>query len=155
MKKRKQINAVLLAHSGELDAARWGRLAEVLSRDESLRALQRDLEEWRSAIHLEEGDPLPDAVEAIHRRLGLSRRRTGPVLDFASARKPALALAAGLMLAAGLWSFTGRQPSSGWVGAGLAAGSVDLWADPLDEDLSRLEARVLALSRDALNVVEL
>ncbi|MCC7300054.1 MAG: hypothetical protein IT583_03125, partial [Verrucomicrobia bacterium] len=63
-------------------------------------------------------------------------------------------LAACLILAAGLFDFHGTRVSSTSV-ASVSAAGVDVWNDPFEEDLSRLENLIVAISGDSLNVMEM
>ncbi len=67
---------------------------------------------------------------------------------------PVLALAACLTVVTGIFNFHGGQTSSA-PAAVLTTTGVDVWDDPLEEDLSKLENQIVAISGDPLDSMEM
>ena len=103
------------------------------------------------SVLLPEVEPSPWAVARIAARL---REERHSVLTATRALKPVLALASCLMVAVGILNFHGEQNSSS-LATVVAAAGVDVWSDPLEEDLSRLESQIAAISGDSLDTMEM
>lgn len=133
---------LLLEQSGELTP----RQRRALAGTDAAEPKRRELEALRRAAEASDAEPDPWAAVRIDARLRAFRRPAS-----AAAWKPALALAACLLLAAGIWNF--RQTSSPSVLA--AAVNADVWNVRFDEDLAELESLILAISGDPLEIMEM
>lgn len=151
MKTKKLEKWLLLEQSGELSLRQLRSLRRVLASSEEARALRNELGCFKESIILPEIEPSPWSVTRISARLSEEHR---PVSVFSRVWKPVLALAACLTVIAGVLNFHGEQTSSAPV-AVLATAGVDVWDDPLEEDLSRLENQIAAISGDPLNLMEM
>ncbi len=147
MKKKKLEKWLLLEASGELSLRQLHRLGRELAASEEARILRQELGRLRGSILLPEVEPSPWTVARIAARLREERR---PAFLFSNAWKPALALAACLMVAVGIFNFHGNPAFSS---VAVAASGVDVWNDPLERDLSRLESQIAAISSDSLDIV--
>lgn len=151
MKMKKIEQWLLLEASGELSPHQLLRLGRELAASEAARMLRQELGQLRGTILPPAIEPSPWTVERISARLREERR---PALSVSQVLKPVFALAACLALVIGIFNFHGKQTSSASV-AVLAAAGVDVWSDPLEEDLSRLERQIMAISGDSLDVMEM
>jgi hypothetical protein len=69
--------------------------------------------------------------------------------------KPALALAAGLTIISGVFSFHGKPTSSAPAVAVIGTTEVDVWSVPFEEDLHRLETLIMAISVNPADLMEI
>jgi len=151
MKKRKLEKWLLLEQSGELSTRQLRQLGRELAASEDTRILRQELGRLKGSILLPEIEPSPWTVTKIATRLH-EERRSAPTVT--RVLKPALALAACLMVVAGILNFHGKQVSSAPVAVATVA-RVDVWNDPLEEDLGRLERQIAAISGDSLDIMEM
>ncbi|MEI7851585.1 MAG: hypothetical protein WCH86_07105 [Kiritimatiellales bacterium] len=151
MKMKKLEKWLLLEASGELSPRQLRRLGRELAVSEDARILRQELGRLRGSILLPAIEPSPWTGSRIAARL---REERHPALTVTRALKPALALAACLALVAGILNFHGKQTSSASA-AIVAAAGVDVWSDPLEEDMSRLESQIAAISGDSLDTMEM
>jgi ferric-dicitrate binding protein FerR (iron transport regulator) len=151
MKRKKLEKWLLLEASGELSPRQLRRLDRELAVSEDARALRQELGRLKGSIFLPEIEPSPWTVTRIAARLREDRRS---VLTVTQALRPILALAACLTLVVGILNFHGKQNSSS-LATVVAAAGVDVWNDPLEEDLSRLERQIMAISGDSLDTLEM
>ena len=151
MKRKKLEKWLLLEASGELSPRQLRRLGRELAVSEEARILRQELGRLRGSIFLPEVEPSPWTVAKISARL---REEHRPVFLFSNAWKPVFALAACLMVVVGIFNFHGKHTISIAVAVVTAAG-VDVWSDPLEQDLSRLENQIVAISGDSLDVMEM
>lgn len=147
--KTKQIEKLLLLEqTGELSLRQHRKLAAC----PEAQAKRAELNALRSVLPALDAEPSPWAVANITARL---RNEHRAVLSFPRAWKTAWALAACLMAVAGILNFHGNQESSTVVVAVAAASAEDVWNDPLEEDLNRLENLIVAISGDPLDIMEM
>jgi len=151
MKRKKLEKWLLLEQSGELSPQQLRQLGRELAVSEDARILRQELGQLKGCILLPEIEPSPWTVTKITSRL---REEHRPALTVTRAFKPALALATGLMVVVGILNFHEGQNSSAPV-AVVAAAGVDVWNDPLEEDLSRLESQIAAILGDSLDIMEM
>jgi ferric-dicitrate binding protein FerR (iron transport regulator) len=151
MKTNKLEKWLLLEASGELSPRQLRQLDRELTASEDARALRQELGRLKGSILLPEIEPSPWTVARIAARL---REERHPAFLFSNGWKPALALAACLILVVGIFNFHGKQNSSS-LATVVAAAGVDVWNDPLEEDLSRLERQIMAISGDSLDTMEM
>jgi hypothetical protein len=151
MKIKKLEKWLLLEASGELSPRQLRRLDRELTVSEDARALRQELGRLRGSILLPEIELSPWTVAKIAARL---REEHRPVWTVTQVLKPALALAACLALVVGILNFHGKQNSLS-LATVVAAAGVDVWNDPLEEDLSRLERQIMAISGDSLDTMEM
>jgi hypothetical protein len=59
------------------------------------------------------------------------------------------------MVVGGILNFHGKQTSSASAAVVVAAAEVDVWNDPLEEELGRLENLIVAISGDPLDIMEM
>jgi hypothetical protein len=148
MKTKKIEKWLLLEQSGELSPRRR-RLLNGCPEAQSKRA---ELNALCAALPALDAEPSPRTVIRITARLR-EEHRSG--LTFSRALKPALALAASLMVVGGILNFHGKQTSSASALVVVAAAEVDVWNDPLEEELGRLENLIIAISGDPLDIMEM
>jgi ferric-dicitrate binding protein FerR (iron transport regulator) len=141
---------VLLEQSGELAPRDQLRLKRALDGSAAARHLRDDLRQIEAAVMDPASEPSPWTAVRIDARLRAENPAGVPLRRW----KPALSLAAGALLMAGLFTFHGQQNSSSFVPA-LAAAEVDAWSDPFEEDLVRLENLIAAASGDTLDLMEM
>ena len=151
MKTKKLEKWLLLEQSGELSPGQLRRLGRELAVSEKARALREELGLLKGAVVTPEIEPAPWTIVRIAARL---REERGSVLNFSKVWKPVLALAAGLMVVTGIFNFHGEQASSTST-AVIAAAGVDVWNDPFEADLSKLENLIAAISSDPLDSMEM
>jgi ferric-dicitrate binding protein FerR (iron transport regulator) len=149
MKRNKLEKWLLLEQSGELSPRQLRRLERELAVSENARMLRQELGRLKGAILLPEIEPSPWTVTKIAARL-----RHRPVLTVTWVLKPVFALAACLIVVAGILNFHGKQTFSAPVVV-MAAAGVDVWNDPLEDDLRRLESQIVAISGDSLDIMEM
>ena len=147
MKTKKLEKWLLLEQSGELSP----RQSRALNTCPEAKAKREELSALRTALPVLDAEPSPWSVTKIDARL---RGERHPVLGFSKHWKVALALAACLAVVAGILNFHGKQNPSAPVVVASAAG-VDVWSDPVEEDLSRLESLMAAISGDPLDIMEM
>jgi hypothetical protein len=151
MKTNRLEKQLLLEQSGELSPRQLRRLRRILAASGEARALRSELGLLKGSVLLPELEPYPWIVTRIAARL---RTEARPGLAFSRVWKPALALAAGLAVVTGILNFHDAQFSSAPV-AVVAAAGVDVWDDPFEEDLNRLENLIVAASGDSLDIMEM
>lgn len=151
MKTKKLEKWLLLEQSGELSSRQLRRLIHELDVSDKARQLRTDLRMLRSSVRSPDAEPSPWTVARIDARL---RSEKYPAMNLSRFLKPVLALAAGLALVLGSWNFHGEQTSSAFT-AVVAAAEVDVWNVPFEEDLSRLENLIVAISGDPLDIMEM
>jgi ferric-dicitrate binding protein FerR (iron transport regulator) len=149
MKTKKLEKWLLLEQSGELSPRKLRALRCELARSEDTRALRNELGWLKNTVLTPVLEPSPWSVSKIAARLR-GDRRTAFV---PKVWKSALALAACLMAVVGIFNFHDKRVSSTPIAVVVAAG-VDVWNDPLEEDLSKLESLIVA-SSDSLDVMEM
>lgn len=145
MNTKKLERLLLLEQSGELTP----RQRRALARADGAEPARRELAALRAAVQMPEAEPSPWTVAKIDARLREERR---PALVWL--RKPALALAACLVLAAGILNFHGKQTSS-TSAAVVAAAEADVWSDQFEGNLVELENLITAMSGDPLDIMEM
>ncbi len=148
MKSKKIEKWLLLEQSGELSPRRQRLLNSCLE----AQTKRAELNALRAALPALDAEPSPWTVARIAARLNERQHMT---LDFQKGLKPALALAACLLLVAGFFDFHGNQTASTSTAVVVAAAGVDVWNDPLEEDLGRLENLIVAISGDPLDIMEM
>jgi hypothetical protein len=151
MKMKKIEQWLLLESSGELSPRQLRRLGRELAVSEDARILRQELGQLKGSILPPVIEPSPWTVARIAARL---REECRPVLAVTRILKPAFALAVCLALVVGILNFHGKQNSSS-LATVVAAAGVDVWSDPLEEDLSRLESQIAAISGDSLDTMEM
>jgi len=142
MKAKKLERLLLLEQSGELTP----RQRRALTGAANAEPARRELNILREAMEPSDVEPDPWVAMRIAERLREERR---PVVI--RVYKPALALAACLALAVGIWNF--RQTSSTPVV--VATAEVNVWNGQFEEDLAELESLILAISGDPLDIMEM
>ena len=152
MKTVKLEKWLLLEQSGELSPRQLRRLGRELSVSEEARVLRNELRRLKGSIILPETDLSSWTVATITARL---REEHRPVVYFYKILRPALALAACLLITTGILNFHGQQISSTSTAVVVAAAEVDVWNDPFEEDLSKLENLIVAMSGDPLDIMEM
>lgn len=142
---------LLLEQSGELSSRRLRRLEQALSASEEGRRMRAELIRLNESVREPDTTLSPWAVSGIHARL--QDVRCAP-LRFSGAWKSALAMAACLAVALGLWTFHGGgvAPISDAV---IAMEEADVWYDPFEEKLSELENLIVAISGDSLDIMDM
>lgn len=152
MKTGKLEKLLLLEQSGELSFRQRRRLIRELAVSDEARRVRAELSILSSSIRLPDAEPSLWAVARIVSRL---REDTCPSsIRLSRILKPVLALAASLVLMMNAWNFHGGQALSTSVAAVTPAG-VDVWNDPFEEDLSRLENLIGTLSGSPLDIMEM
>jgi len=151
MKMKKLEKWLLLEQSGELSSGQLRRLGRELAVSDKARALREELGRLKGSVITPEIEPAPWTIVRITARL---REERGSVLNFYKVWKPVLVLAAGLTVIAGIFNFHGEQAPSTST-AVVAAAGVDVWNDPIEEDLSKLENLIVAISGDPLGIMEM
>jgi hypothetical protein len=151
MKKQKIEKWLLLEQTGELSPRRIRCLAREMETSEEARRLKQELYALSGAIRPQEVELPPWTVTKIINRL---RRAPVQEMSFSRVWKPVLATAACLVLVSTIFNFHGAKVSSTSVVAVSVAG-VDVWHDPIEEDLSRLEGLIVAISDASLNIMEM
>jgi hypothetical protein len=152
MKTEKLQKWLLLEQSGELSHRKLRRLECELAKSAEARELRNDLGCLKNAVITPAIEPSPWHITRIAARLS---QEAGPSLDFSKVLKPALALAAGLAVMTGILNFHGEQTSSPSTAVFLAAAEVDVWNDPLGEDMGKLESLIVAISGDPSDIMEM
>lgn len=152
MKTAKLEKWILLEQSGELPPRRVERLRRELAASPEARELHTVLNRLKNSVAVPDVELSPWIITQISARLV---REPKASFQFAGLFRPALALAAGLMLAAGIFNFHDEQASSASSTAIAAVAGVDVWNDPLEEDLGRLENLIVAISGDPLDIMEM
>ena len=150
MKMKKLEKWLLLEASGELSPRQLRRLGRELTASEDVRMLRQEIAQLRGSILSPEIELSPWTVAKIATRLREERRPVSTVRVL----KPGFALATCLVLVVGILNFHGKQNSSS-LATVVAAAGVDVWNDPLEEDLSRLERQIMAISGDSLDAMEM
>ncbi len=148
MKMEKLEKLLLLEQTGELSS----RQCRKLDACPEAQAKRDELKAFCASVPAADVEPSPWAVTKIAARL---REEHRPNLIFFKHWKPALALAAILMIVSGIFNFHGNQTSSTSTAVVVAAAGVDVWNDPLEEDLGRLENLIVAISGDPLDIMEM
>lgn len=151
MKTKKLEKWLLLEQSGELLPRQLRRLDRELSGSEKARALRKELSRLKGVIITPDVEPSPWAVAQITARL---RGESRPAIPLTSILKPVLALAACLALMLSIGNFHGDQASSASTVVVAAAG-VDVWDDPIEADLSKLENLIVAISGAPVDIMEM
>jgi hypothetical protein len=148
MKTQKLEKLLLLEQTGELSPRRCRKLDSCSEAQEK----RAELKAFCASVPTVDVEPSPWAVARISARL---RDERGSALIFSNHWKPAWALAACLIVVSGILNFHGNQNSSTVVAAVSAASAEGVWNDPLEEDLSRLENLIVAISGDPLDIMEM
>ena len=151
MKTRKLEKWLLLEQSGELSPRQFRLLNHELAVSDDARRLRLELNMLSSSINKPEVEPSPWAVTRIAARLHGERL---PGFNFHKILKPVFALAAGLIIVAGISNFHGVQTSSTSAVAFTVAG-VDVWDDPFEKDLCNLENLIASISGDPVDIMEM
>jgi ferric-dicitrate binding protein FerR (iron transport regulator) len=151
MKTKKLEKWLLLEQSGELSPGQLRRLGRELAVSSEARRLRTELNVLSSSIHKPDIELSPRAVSRIAARL---REEGRPMMRLSIITKPVLALAACLAFMLGVWNFHDEQASSAST-AVIAAAGVDVWNVPFEEDLSRLENLIVAISGDPLDIMDM
>lgn len=142
---------LLLEQSGELPPRRLRRLEQALLASEEGRRMRVELIRLNESIREPDTTLSPWMVSGIHARL--QDVRCAP-LRFSGVWKSALATAACLAVAFGLWTFHGGGVFS-TSDAVVAVDEADVWYDPFEEKLSELENLIVAISGDSLDIMEM
>lgn len=152
MKTAKLEKWILLEQSGELSSSRLRRLNRILASSREARELKNTLSLLKDSVVTPDIELPLWTVRRITARLYRE-----PARDFSSLRlfKPVAVLAAALVLAAGIFNFHGEQNSSASSTVLAEVAGVDVWNDPLEEDLGRLENLIVAISGDPLDIMEM
>jgi hypothetical protein len=151
MKSGKVEKMLLLEQTGELTAKQRSRLVRELAVSGNARRMRDELNTISKAVVKKDTAPDPWAARRIDSRL---RAEKTPARTVVRLLKPVFALAACLLLAAGLWNFHGKQnPSVSDVVS--VTTELNVWNDPLEEDMSKLENLILAISGDPLDIMEI
>lgn len=151
MKTEKLEKLLLLEQSGELSPGQRRRLECELSASDNARRLREELSLLSRSVCKPAAEPSPWTVARIAARLHEERQ---PAVNLSCILKPVLALAAGLVLVINIWNFHGKQvPSTS--AAVVSAAGVDVWNDPFEGDLSRLENLIGTISGDPLDIMEM
>ncbi|HNX53472.1 MAG TPA: hypothetical protein PKI68_06975 [Pontiellaceae bacterium] len=151
MKTKKLEKWLLLEQSGELSPRQLRRLNRELSDSEEARVLRSELRRLKGVLLTPDIEPSPWTVSQIAARLRVENR---PDMALIRILKPVLALAACLALMLGIGNFHGERASSASPGVVASAG-VDVWDDPIGEDLNNLENLIVAISGDSNDVMEM
>lgn len=140
---------ILLEQTGEL----LPRLQHRLNACPEAQARRNELQTLCASVPRPDPELPPWSVSRIDARLRSERRSLSTLLRML---RPALALAACLAVAFGLLNFHEKQtlPAPPTVATATVNG-VDVWRDPLDEDLSKLESLIVAASGDPLDIMEM
>jgi len=149
MKTKKLERWLLLEQSGELSPRNLRALRRELAGSEEVRVLRNELGWMKNTVLTPVLEPSPWSVSKIAARLR-GERRTAFV---PKVWKSALALAACLMAVVGIFNFHDKRVSS-TPAAVVAASGVDVWNDPFEEDLGKLESLIVA-SSDSLDIMEM
>lgn len=152
MKTAKLEKWLLLEQSGELSPRQLRQLSRELDNSGKARGLRNDLRRLKGSVITPKIEPSPWYITRIAARLS---QETRPSLNFYKVLKPALALAAGLVVVIGIFNFHGEQTSSTSTAVLLAAAEVDVWNDPIGEDMGKLENLMVAISGDPLDIMEM
>jgi len=151
MKKETLQKLLLREQSGELSPRQRRYLDCELAASEEACVLRAELGRLTDAIITPDAEPEPWTVARIDARLREERR---PAWSFSKVWKMAPAMAACLAVVAGILNFHGKQTSSAPV-AVVAAAGVDVWHDPFEEDLNRLENLIASISGNPLDIMEM
>jgi hypothetical protein len=152
MKTNKLEKLLLLEQSGELSPKQRCRLEHELQVSDKARKLRSDLSMLSGSINKPDVELSPWTVARIDARL---REKSRPALTPSVLWKPALALAAGLTIISGVFSFHGKPTSSAPVSAVVAMAEVDVWNMPFEEDLIKLENLIVAISDHPADIMEM
>jgi len=152
MKTEKLQKWLLLEQSGELSSRNLRRLERELAGSEKNRRLRNDLSRLRGAVVTPVIEPSPWCIIKIAARLN---QESGTSLNFYKLLRPSLAFAAGLAIIIGISNFHGEQTSSPSAAVLLAAVEVDVWNDPVGEDMGKLESLIVAISGDPSDIMEM
>ncbi len=147
MKKEKLEKWILLEQSGELSSQKLRLLERELTSSKNAQALRIELRTLTNAVVQPDVELSPWTVTKIDARL---RRERRAVLNL----KPILAVAAGLAVITGIMNFHGDQTSS-TPAIVIASAGVDVWSDPLEKDLNKVENLILAISGTSLDIMEM
>ena len=151
MKTGKLERWLLLEQSGELSARQSRLLKRELDASEESRRLRSELNLMSRSINKPEIELSPWIITRIVARL---RGESRSAFNFYKLLKPALALAACLTVTVSLLNFHGEQTSSA-PAAIVAAAGVDVWDDPFDKDLCKLENLIASISSDPIDSMEM
>ena len=151
MKTKKLEKWLLLEQSGELSLRQLRQLDRELSVSEDARVLRNELRRLKGVIITPDVEPSPWTVAQITVRL---REGNRSAMSLSSILKPVLALAACLALMLGIGNFHGEQDSSASTVVVASAG-VDVWDDPIEADLSKLENLIVAISGTPVDIMEM
>jgi ferric-dicitrate binding protein FerR (iron transport regulator) len=149
VKTRKLEKWILLDQTGELSARKKRRLDREMEASANARRVRDDLNRLTNAMSSFDVEPSVWSAQRIHARLLNQERK--PV--FVPNWKPALALAAGLAVVAGLWTFRPETDSTAVFAASGASLEKIVWEDPLAEDLAELETMIVAISESPLDIM--
>ena len=138
---------VLLEQTGELSPRRLHKLNQC----SAAQSKRDELNVLRTALPVLDAEPSPWTVTKINARLRTEHR---PEAGFSKVWKSALALAACLLVVAGIFNFHERQTSSAPVVI-MASAGVDVWNVPYEEDLGQLERLIVAISNDSVDIMEM
>ena len=152
MKTVKLEKWLLLEQSGELSPRQLRRLGRELSASEQARIFRKELGRLRGSIIIPDAEPSPWTIGRIAARL---REEHRPTAGFYKVLKPALALSVCLAVVNGIVNFHGKQTPSTSTAVVMAAAEVDVWNDPFEEDLSKLENLIVAMSGNPLSIMEM
>jgi ferric-dicitrate binding protein FerR (iron transport regulator) len=140
---------LLLEQTGELSPRRQRRLNACPEAQER----RNELQTLCASVPRPDPELPPWSVTRIDARLQSEHRLSSTFLRM---MKPALALAACLAVAFGLLNFHRKQTLPAPVTVATATvNGVDVWSDPLDEDLCKLENLIVAISGDPLDIMEM
>ncbi|MFA6172692.1 MAG: hypothetical protein WC334_09955 [Kiritimatiellales bacterium] len=151
MKTKKLEKWLLLEQSGELSPRQLRLLGRELDISVSARRLREELRILCGSVKKTDVEPSPWVVARIAVRL---RDEGRSVIGFSKILKPAFAVAASLMVVAGVLNFHGEQTCSTST-AVVAAAGVDVWDDPFEQDLSKLENLIVSISGNPIDIMEM
>lgn len=141
---------ILLEQTGELSPRRQ----RILNASAEAGEKRAELAALRNALPPSDAELPPWSVAKINARLCAERHSS---IGFSNAWKPALALAACLTVIVGTVNhFHGNNESSApAVVASVATDGVDVWSVPNEDDLTKLENLIVAISDDPPDIMEM
>jgi len=151
MKTKKLEKWLLLEQSGELSPKQLCLLRRELDISDRARRLREELGILSGSIRKIDVEPSPWAVARIAARL---REEGQTVVSLSKILRPVLALAACLTVVSGVLNFHGKQTYSAST-AVIAAAGVDVWDDPFEQDLSKLENLIVSISGNPIDIMEM
>lgn len=152
MNSRRFEKWLLLEQSGELTPGQARKLARLLEQSAEARHLRDDLNALRQAVPVLDAELPSWTVAKIAARL---RDERGSQASGLPVLKPLLAFAVCFLMAAGLLNFREASITSEPGFAMTEAAGVDVWNDPVEEELDDLENLLVTLSGYSYDIMEL